>query len=446
MTTLTRRRLLALAGTALGGAVLASCGGGGGGQGGGGTGGGGSNQKATISFWDTNAGPDRTPIWNELITRFQKAHPNITVKYVGLPESQLEQKLQAAIASGAVPDVANASTTYIAALAAQNGLLPLDKHFSSWPERKNFSSDAINSIRQLVPDHKLYGLPLSGNTDTLYYRKDWFTQKGLPEPTTWDAFYKAATALTNPSGNVYGFGLRGGAGSVSLLQSWIFAESGITSYFDSKGKSTFDKPASVAVIKKAASLYGHQSSKDDINHAYREMVAEFDSGHAAMIFHNLGSYPQHVQALGKDAFGALPMPAMSGGKHIMQSSGYILSQVFKGSKHPDAAFTFAAYLASASASGYFNQQIGQLPVNEADRNASWIKENGAIQSALATIADKRTVMVDTPFYLPDLGSIQTEMVPSFQKVLLGQTSAQAFASDLADRYTKARQQYKKATK
>ena len=35
-----------------------------------------------------------------------------------------------------------------------------------------------------------------------------------------------------------------------------------------------------------------QTPKDDINHGYQEMAAEFDSGHVAMIMHNLGSYPQ----------------------------------------------------------------------------------------------------------------------------------------------------------
>ena len=29
------------------------------------------NEKVTLSFWDTNAGPTRTPYWQELIKRLQ---------------------------------------------------------------------------------------------------------------------------------------------------------------------------------------------------------------------------------------------------------------------------------------------------------------------------------------------------------------------------------------
>src|SRR5690242_16962853 len=62
-----------------------------------------SSAPVTITFWDTNAGPDRTPVWQELIRRFEAANPNITVQYVGIPIAQQLQKLQAAILSGAVP-------------------------------------------------------------------------------------------------------------------------------------------------------------------------------------------------------------------------------------------------------------------------------------------------------------------------------------------------------
>src|SRR5262245_40681477 len=78
-----------------------------------------SAAPVTITFWDTNAGPDRTPVWQELIKRFQAANPNITVEYTGIPIAQQLQKLQAAIASGAVPDVANPLTSQLSGMVAQ---------------------------------------------------------------------------------------------------------------------------------------------------------------------------------------------------------------------------------------------------------------------------------------------------------------------------------------
>jgi multiple sugar transport system substrate-binding protein len=199
-------------------ATLAACGTGGAGSTGGGSGGGAAaTAPVTISFWDTNAGPARTPCWQELIRRFEAANPNITVQYVGIPISQQLPKLQAAIASGAVPDVANPTTNYLSGLVAQQGLLPLDSRFATWSGRNDIPATVVQSIRSIVPDRKLYAVPVSSNTTTLYYRKDWIAQHNLKPPATWASFYQDVAALNDPTHGVYGFGLRGGSGSVGQV-------------------------------------------------------------------------------------------------------------------------------------------------------------------------------------------------------------------------------------
>ena len=44
-----------------------------------------ASAKQTITFWDNNGGPGRTPLYTHLIAEFEKANPSITVKYSGLP-------------------------------------------------------------------------------------------------------------------------------------------------------------------------------------------------------------------------------------------------------------------------------------------------------------------------------------------------------------------------
>ncbi|HEY7200883.1 MAG TPA: sugar ABC transporter substrate-binding protein [Candidatus Dormibacteraeota bacterium] len=405
-----------------------------------------SAAPVTITFWDTNAGPDRTPVWQELIKRFEAANPNITVEYTGIPIAQQLQKLQAAIASGAVPDVANPLSSQLSGMVAQDGLLPLDKQFNSWSGKGDIPASLITSLRALVPDKKLYAIPLSGNMTTLYYRKDWIAQKGLKPPTTWDDFYTDVNALNDPAHNVYGFGFRGATGSASQLENWVFSEAGLTTYFDSKGNASIGSPAAVSVIQKAVGLYGKQTSKDDITHGFPEMVAEFDSGHAAMIMHNLGSYPQHITALGKDAVGAVTLPALSGGKHVLLNSPNISAMVFKGTKHADAAWKFAAFLASADSVSYFNEKIGQIPSNEKVASAQWVKDNTGIQNALATQKLSSTTLVNPPWILPDYSAIESQMEPSLQKMLLGQVTPSQFASTLADKLATSKRQYDQAHK
>jgi multiple sugar transport system substrate-binding protein len=419
---------------------------GGGANSGGGNAGTASAAPVTITFWDTNAGPDRTPVWQELIKRFEAANPNITVEYVGIPIAQQLQKLQAAILSGAVPDVANPLSSQLAGLVAQDGLMPLDKQFNSWSGKGDIPAPLVASLRALVPDKKLYAIPLSGNMTTLYYRKDWIAQRNLKPPTTWADFYTDVNALNDPAHNVYGFGFRGATGSVAQLENWVMSEAGLTSYFDSKGNSMLDSSAAVGVIQKAVGFYGKVTSKDDITHGFPEMVSAFDSGHAAMIMHNLGSYPQHVQALGKDAVGAVTLPALSNGKHVLLNSPNISAMVFKGTKHADAAWKFAAFLASADSVSYFNEKIGQIPPNEKVASAQWVKDNTGIQNALATQKANTTTLVNPPWALPDYSAIESQMEPSLQKMLLGQVTPQAFASDLANRLTTSKKQYDQAHK
>jgi multiple sugar transport system substrate-binding protein len=431
-------RGMTLTGAALAGpALLTACGSGGSA---------GSSGTVTLNFWDTNAGPTTTPYLQELIKRFESSNPKIKVVYNGLPIANVDQKLQAAIASGAVPDVSNGDMSYISGLVAQGGLIPLDSYLSSWPEHADVDPAALTEVRSLVSNKQLYGLPFSNNLDVLYYRKDWFAAKDLKPPTNWSNFYAAASALTDPKQSRYGFGLRGGSGSVQVLQSWIFAQSGITSFFDASGKSTFDNPASVMAIKSAASMYGKQTSTGDLTQDYQQMVAEFDGGHSAMIFHNLGSYNQHLQALGSNGFGALPMPALATGSHVLVGGRYELMEVFKGSAYPAEAFKFASYIASPAAVSYWNQEIGQIPPNKAVYNAAWVKHNFAIEALVATTAEKNTFVITPPFYLPTYDSLQTEMEPSFQNVLVGKESADSFAATMANNYTLARQQYEQAAK
>lgn len=399
------------------------------------------SERVTLSFWDMNGGPPRTAFWQDIIARFEKHYPNIHVEYNGLPEASADEKVSTAIAAGVPPDVADGDMSYIAGFVAQNGLLALDKYFKGSPLSKNLQASAVTSVRRTVSNNDLYGLPFSNNLDVLYYRKDWFKEKGLEPPTNWNAFYKAASVLTNPSNNVYGFGLRGGSGSIQVLQSWIFAQSGITHFFNSDGTSVFDAPAVVDVVKQCASMYGKQTSTGDLTQDYQQMVAEFDSGHSAMIFHSLGSYAENIQALGKSKVGALPMPALANGKHVLVGGRYELMYAFRGSRHPEEAYQFCAYVCSPAITNYWNKAISQIPPINGAHNEEWVKDDVAIESLNATVSEKSTVVIDPPFQLPNYSALQTDMQPYFQQVLTGSMTAAEFCSMMASEYTATLKQY-----
>ena len=71
---------------------------------------------------------------------------------------------------------------------------------------------------------KIYGIPAFTFVDWMYYRKDWFAEKGIAPPKTYQEFLEAAIKLSDPAKNRYGLSLRGGAGGfkyvLDLIESW----------------------------------------------------------------------------------------------------------------------------------------------------------------------------------------------------------------------------------
>lgn len=402
------------------------------------------NNTVTLTYWEVNGGSPRTQIVETLLGRFEKSHPNIKVTYVGLPEADYEDKVEAAIAAGNPPDVSDPQLGEMAAFAAEGGLIPIGSRFNSWSGKKQISTAGVSLVKG-AGGGTLYGIPLTLNTgNVIYYRADWVQQDGLQAPSTWPAFFKDASALTNSANGVYGFGLRGAEGSVSQLEAFVFSEAGLTSYFTKNGKSVMNEPAAVAAAKKYVALYGKDTSKGDLSSGGNgaEMVSEYTSGHAAMIIHNLGT---STTGMPDGSVGIEVMPKSTvDGKQILSFSGnpYVM---FKGTAHEQAAWQLMTYLSSPSADLYWNTAYGggQIPANNV---AAKEDKNPSIALVEKALAQKDTVSVAAPNYLPDYSTIEDQLVAPFQKVLVGQMSVQAFMNEWASMMTKAEAQWLKAHK
>ncbi|PWK83778.1 carbohydrate ABC transporter substrate-binding protein (CUT1 family) [Lentzea atacamensis] len=403
----------------------------------------GQDGPTTITFWDNNGGPGRTPIYQELIKRFEAANPDIKVEYVGIPSSSVQQKYDTAIAGGSTPDVGGVTTSYLAHLVGQDALEPADDRVEGGPLKGKLLSGLLETVRQTAPDGKLYAVPASGNLDVIWYRSDRFAEAKISEPSTWDDLVKAATQLTKPAENQYGFTIRGGAGSVFQLLSEAYSYSGIEKFYDG-GKSTVSDPRNAELVRKVAELYKKATPEADVNNNYTQMVAQFTGGTVAMMHHNLGSTADVMKALGPERVSAMPLPKGPSGKRTVVPNPTDGFAVFKGSKNRDASWKFVEFLTSAESSGYWNEKVGQIPANTDVRGAEWIQKNPAVKMALGVLEDPATVIVPAPVYLPEYSSItKTDTEPLYQKVLLGQMSAQEFLDQLAAKLTTAQQEWEK---
>ncbi|MBY8853159.1 extracellular solute-binding protein, partial [Saccharothrix sp. MB29] len=116
--------------------------------------------------------------------------------------------------------------------------------------------------------------------------------------------------------------------------------------------------------------------------------------------------------------------------------------VFNNSENQDAAWKFAEFLTSAESNSYWNEKVGQIPANTDVRSAEWIDKAAHVKMALGVLEDPATVLVPAPVYLPQYSSItKTDSEPQYQKVLLGELSAQQFLDDMAKKLTEAQKEW-----
>ncbi|MFJ5622998.1 ABC transporter substrate-binding protein [Peribacillus loiseleuriae] len=400
------------------------------------------DEPVTITFWDENAGPQRTPIWEELIKRFKDQHPNIDVEYVGLPKDSAKKKMDAAIASDDMPDLASVQTSWLPEFSIREALLPLDDYLEKSDLKEKINEGAVQFNKDIVQDHKLYGIPYTQNLDILWVRPDWFKEADVKVPETWEEFFTAAEKMTDKSKNRYGYTIRGGSGGSFQLQRLMFAYSGLEDYIDKNGKSTINDPKHVEFVEKYLALYKKFTPQSDITNGYKEMIAGFDTGAVAMVQHNIGSFGEHSEALAADQFQAIPLPKTEEGNSVAEGGNTIGISIFKTTKNPEAAWEFASFLNSAESQSYWNQQVGQIPTNSDVLNEQWIQDSPHIQTAFEVYNDPNTVLYKPPFYLPDYRTILDNQVDAgTQAVMSGKSTVKEFLDEWAEAMEKSEKQY-----
>lgn len=401
-----------------------------------------TDEPATITFWDENAGPQRTPIWEELIKRFEDENPNIDVEYVGLPKDSAKSKLDAAIAADDMPDVGSVQTSWLPEFAIRDALLPLDEYFADSELNKLINQGAIDFNKEIVQGNGLYGIPYTQNLDILWVRPDWFEEAGVKIPETWDEFFTAVEKMTDKQNSRYGYTIRGGAGGSFQLQRLMFAYNGFKEYVTEDGKATINDPKNVEFVEKYLALYEDYTPKSDITNGYKEMIAGFDTGVVAMVQHNIGSYGEHREALEENQFQAIPLPKTADGKYVAEGGNTIGLSIFKSTENPDAAWKFVEFINSAPSQSYWNEQVGQIPTNGDVIKEDWVQNSPHIQTAFAVYDDPDTILYKPPFYLPDYRSILDNLVdPGTQSVMSGKSTAQEFLDEWAKAIEDSQKQY-----
>jgi multiple sugar transport system substrate-binding protein len=269
-----------------------------------------------------------------------------------------------------------------------------------WAARGDIADDVWRVNRG--GDGKQYYLPTQYVVLYLYYRADLLQQAGVQPPRTFDEFLAAAKATT--TGDVYGFGMRGGGGGHD--------------HWGSFDKGGMVSPQALAANRWFVDL--HRTHKvfppSAPTDGFRQIVDGFKAGRTAMTIHHIGSANEMVQALG-DKVSAVPVPrSASGGGWT--SFGDESNAIFASSRNKEAAFRWISFLATAENNVAFNRLTGQLTITTSGAK-TWDLHPKRFVDATFDSLPIATVLPDRP-QTPDF--TRTVWPTSMQRALLGQIS------------------------
>ncbi len=188
-------------------------------------------------------------------------------------------------------------------------------------------------------------IPVSAESEVLFYRKDLFAAKGLKVPDNFEEFEAAAKTLTDRDKEMYGFVSRGARSAlITMFSSFLYGFGG--DWVDKNGNSGVDTPEFIAAAEfysKLLRLYGPPGGP---NISWPQSVAIFGQGKAAMYTDDSTTFPNILdptKSAVADKTGVALFPAGPKGRHI----SYIVSQglgISKFSQNKDAAWKFIRFM------------------------------------------------------------------------------------------------------
>ncbi|MEH7453337.1 ABC transporter substrate-binding protein [Gottfriedia acidiceleris] len=209
------------------------------------------NGKVTIEFMHSSVEQERLAVITDLISKFEKANPNIKVKQVPVEEDAYNTKVVTLASSGKLPAVIEVGQDY-AKVMDKDELIDKEavKSIISKVGEDKYYEGALKLLK--TEDGKNYtGVPISGWVQGIWYNKQMLADKGFAEPKNWDDVLKIAKAFTNNGSKKYGIAIPTVEGGFSEQAFSQFALSNNANMFDSKGNLTLNTPE----MKEALNYY-----------------------------------------------------------------------------------------------------------------------------------------------------------------------------------------------
>lgn len=390
--------------------VTSACGNSGGNQTSGSTGDGGQSaaEQVTLQFWTISLQPKFNDFFNGLIDKYEQSHPGVTIDWKDYPYDAIQSKLLATAAGGDAPDVVNLNTEFANQLATKGALADLTSLVGD-DVKSSFFDGIFNST---VFDGKAYALPWYTGTQVLYMNKNLLQKAGLDPanpPKTKEELYVWSRQIKAKAG---------AAGFATQFAANLFPSEGVPILDADRKQAAFNSEEGIAMVEQLKKLVDEGVIlKDDAN--FDKQIQYYSSEQVA--FELSGpSFINFLKTAAPDVYNntvAVPLPT---GKGDLRYSNSMNIVVPKGSKNPQQAAEFAAFITNAENQTAFSKDSNTLPSTKESIKDPFFSQSDNTLESQAKIASAQSLDKAQEYFLgvPKASDINSAVARQLQQILL----------------------------
>lgn len=381
-------------------------------------------ETVTLRMIESLTSPARTEVIKEMLAKFEEANPGIKVELISPPLESADNKIAQMLSSKTELDVMEIRDSTVKQFVTNGWVADLSSYTANWADYKTLNNSAKLTANYI--DNKPYYIPYGLYEKILFYRTDWFKDKGLEAPKTWEELYQAAAKITDPSQNRYGYSFRGGKGADSYIVDMIRDYNGTNTdpedaMFLKNGSTIFSTPEAKQALENHLNIYKEGAPKDSLNWGFSEMVEGFQSGITGMLIQDPDVIDVVKQKMGEGTWSTAPIPTgPSGVSHFkVGAAGWGMTSY---SKHQEEAWKLISFLSSPDQNQFFTQKTGLIPVHTTAADDEYYK-TGYYKPYMDMSADTaRYIPVKPETDYKGFGEWRNVIQQDTQMVILGKLS------------------------
>ncbi|TVQ16475.1 MAG: sugar ABC transporter substrate-binding protein [Leptolyngbya sp. DLM2.Bin15] len=383
--------------------------------------------RQEIEFWTMQLQPDFTDYFNTLIAEFESDNPDLAVRWVDVPWSDMQSKILTAVSAGTAPDVVNLNPDFALQLAGRNAWLDLNEQVPEEIQQQYLSkiwrANSLNGQSFALPWYLTTSITIS-NTAIL-------EEAGISTPpSTFEELATVAAQVRERTGKHAFFATFVPEDSAEVLQSLV--KMGVQ-LVDEQGQAAFNTPAGRTAFDYWVTLYKDGLlPREALTQGHRRAIELYQSGDVALLSTGpqfLSTIATNAPAIAATSIATPQITGTTGAKNVS-----VMNLVVpRNTDNPEAAVKFALFVTNDANQLTFAKAANVLPSTVASLEDSYFTDVAA-DAAPADLA--RTVsasqMGEAEVLLPpleDIKVLQKIIYENLQAAMLDQKTVEQAIAD-----------------